>query len=147
MKLFQDNKSLYGVVVPVSALRSKKSLGVGEFLDLIPFADFCKKAGLKIIQLLPVNDSGTDKSPYSILSAVALHPLYLCLQIMPGAKKFEKEIKKMQAEENKKNRFDYEKILHEKVVLLHAMFNVEEESIIEDAKNGELAEWIQKILG
>ncbi|WP_024752561.1 4-alpha-glucanotransferase [Treponema phagedenis] len=144
MKLFQDNKSLYGVVVPVSALRSKKSLGVGEFLDLIPFADFCKKASLKIIQLLPVNDSGTDKSPYSILSAVALHPLYLCLQIMPGAKKFEKEIKKMQAEENKKNRFDYEKILHEKVVLLHAMFNVEEESIIEDAKNGELAEWIQK---
>ena len=80
-----DNKIefLTGTAIPVGALKTADSCGVGEFLDLIPFADFCKKAGLKLIQLLPVNDTGTESSPYSALSAFALHPLYISLKSLP----------------------------------------------------------------
>ena len=88
MKCSLPNQALCGTAVPVSALYSKKSCGVGEFSDLIPFADFCKKAGLHIIQLLPVNDNGTDSSPYNALSAFALHPLYICLDDIPDAHTF-----------------------------------------------------------
>lgn len=66
-----------GLAIPVSALQTENSLGCGEYLDLIPFANFCKKSNLSIIQILPVNDTGTESSPYSALSAFALHPLYI----------------------------------------------------------------------
>ena len=95
MKCSLPNQALCGTAVPVSALYSKKSCGVGEFSDLIPFADFCKKAGLHIIQLLPVNDTGTDSSPYNALSAFALHPLYICLDDIPDAHTFKAEIEKL----------------------------------------------------
>ena len=72
-----------GISVPVGALRTKKSFGIGEFLDIIPFADFCKKSSLKVIQLLPVNDTGTESSPYSALSASALHPIYISIEALP----------------------------------------------------------------
>eukprot|EP00184_Porphyridium_aerugineum_P006631 CAMPEP_0184698596 /NCGR_PEP_ID=MMETSP0313-20130426/5162_1 /TAXON_ID=2792 /ORGANISM="Porphyridium aerugineum, Strain SAG 1380-2" /LENGTH=962 /DNA_ID=CAMNT_0027157559 /DNA_START=424 /DNA_END=3312 /DNA_ORIENTATION=+ len=66
-----------GVAVPVFSLRSEQSMGVGEFLDLEYLIDWCKKTGLHIIQVLPVNDTGMDPSPYSANSVFALHPIYL----------------------------------------------------------------------
>lgn len=71
------NKKLTGVSVPLGALYTKDNPVIGEFPDLIPFADFCKDAGLSIIQLLPINDTGAQSSPYSGLSAFALHPMYI----------------------------------------------------------------------
>ena len=87
---------LTGTAIPLGAIKTKKSVGCGEFLDLIPFADFCKKAGLKIIQLLPVNDTGTESSPYSALSAFALHPLYASLEKLTEDDKILAKIKKLQ---------------------------------------------------
>ena len=63
-----------GVAVPVFSLRSESSFGVGEFLDLKPLADWGRNAGLKLIQLLPINDTsatGTwkDSFPYAAISA------------------------------------------------------------------------------
>ncbi|AIW89401.1 4-alpha-glucanotransferase [Treponema sp. OMZ 838] len=146
MKCSPLNQALCGTAVPVSALYSQKSCGVGEFSDLIPFADFCKKVGLRIIQLLPVNDTGTDSSPYNALSAFALHPLYICLDDIPEAHSFKAEIKKIRAAfepHTPVERFRYRDILHEKNVLLHAVFNKAESQIIADSQTGELAEWIQ----
>lgn len=73
----------HGVALPLSALRSKKSCGIGEFLDLLPLIDWCKKLKLDVIQLLPLNDSGSEPSPYSSLSSRALNPLYLSLHALP----------------------------------------------------------------
>ena len=146
MKCSLPNQALCGTAVPVSALYSKKSCGAGEFSDLIPFADFCKKAGLHIIQLLPVNDTGTDSSPYNALSAFALHPLYICLDDIPEAHIFKTEIKKIRTAfepHTPAERFRYRDILHEKNVLLHAVFNKAESQIIADSQTGELAEWIK----
>ena len=76
-----------GVAVPVFSLKSDNSFGVGEFLDLKLLADWCNKVGLKMIQILPINDTRTDGSwdnsyPYKAISTKALHPIYLNLDKM-----------------------------------------------------------------
>lgn len=73
-----------GVAIPVFSLRSERSFGTGEFADLKSLADWGKRVGLKLIQLLPINDTSAtltwkDSYPYSAISAFALHPLYLNL--------------------------------------------------------------------
>ncbi|MCQ2584249.1 MAG: 4-alpha-glucanotransferase [Treponema sp.] len=75
---------LTGTAVPLGALRTEKAACIGEYTDLKKLADFAKKSGLGLIQLLPVNDSGTQSSPYSALSAFALHPIYLSLESIEG---------------------------------------------------------------
>ena len=74
-----------GVVVPVFALRSEHSGGVGDFGDLRRMVDWAVLTGMKVIQLLPVNDTTTDgcwhdSHPYNITSCFALHPHYLDLE-------------------------------------------------------------------
>ena len=76
-----------GVAVPVFSLKTKNSYGTGEFLDLKYLADWCAKVGLKMIQILPINDTRTDDSwdnsyPYKAISTKALHPIYLNLYEM-----------------------------------------------------------------
>ena len=78
---------LTGVTVPLGALYTMDSPVIGEYTSLKPFADFCKTAGLGVIQLLPVNDTGTQSSPYSGLSAFALHPIYADISNIAGFKK------------------------------------------------------------
>ncbi len=79
------DRSFTGISVPVAALRTAAGCGAGEFADLPVLAAWCRSVGLDLVQLLPVNDTGADSSPYSALSAFALHPLYLHLQTVPGA--------------------------------------------------------------
>jgi len=74
------NKRLLGAAIPVGALRTRNGIGVGEFSDLIDFAHLCKKMRLGLIQILPVNDTGFESSPYSSLTAFGLHPLYLNIE-------------------------------------------------------------------
>ena len=76
-----------GVAVPVFSLRSSHSCGVGDFGDLRLLVDWAVATGMKLIQLLPVNDttascSWSDSYPYNIVSAFALHPQYLDLQAL-----------------------------------------------------------------
>uniref|UniRef100_A0A7S3QVA9 4-alpha-glucanotransferase n=2 Tax=Dunaliella tertiolecta TaxID=3047 RepID=A0A7S3QVA9_DUNTE len=76
-----------GTAVPVFSLRSQESIGCGEFLDLIKLVDFSERAGLRLVQLLPVNDTGVyntwwDSYPYSTLSVFALHPQYIALRAL-----------------------------------------------------------------
>lgn len=78
-----------GVAIPVFSLRTKSSFGVGEFTDLKLLADWCHKVGLKLVQILPVNDTtathtAADSYPYAAISAFALHPLYLNLSLVAG---------------------------------------------------------------
>ncbi len=73
----------HGINLPLSALRSHQSEGIGDFYDLIPLLHWCKKIGFNTLQLLPLNDSGQDPSPYNALSAYALHPIYLRLTELP----------------------------------------------------------------
>ncbi|MFA6915695.1 MAG: 4-alpha-glucanotransferase [Parachlamydiales bacterium] len=73
----------HGIVVPLFSLHTRHSCGIGEYLDLIPIIEWCSKVGLDVIQLLPLNDTGTDTSPYSSVSAMALNPIHISLQDLP----------------------------------------------------------------
>ena len=80
-----------GVVVPVFSLRSEHSYGVGDFGDLKRLVDWAALTGMKVIQILPVNDtteshSWSDSYPYNIVSAFALHPHYLDLEAFGSLK-------------------------------------------------------------
>lgn len=67
----------HGICVHLSSIRTKRSSGIGTYLDLFPLIDWCKNHKLDILQLLPLNDSGADPSPYNALSSIALDPIYL----------------------------------------------------------------------
>lgn len=77
----------HGIDLPLSALHSEHSCGIGEFFDLLPLIDWCQAVKLDVIQLLPLNQSGDDPSPYFALSALALNPLFLSLEKLPGVDK------------------------------------------------------------
>lgn len=123
-------KKRTGVVVPLSALYTKDSAACGDFLALKNLADFCEKAGFSVVQLLPVNDTGTQSSPYSGLSAFALHPLFIRINALPefeaalkGCKQFASAYKNFEKNFTYKRRFDYDAVVNEKNQLLHLLYN------------------------
>ena len=118
-----------GVAIPVFSLRSEKSFGVGEFLDLKPLADWGRDVGLKLIQILPVNDTTVtytraDSYPYAAISAFALHPIYLNLAAVADAKN-QKMLADMEPERRKLNSLDavdYETVIKAKLDFLKRIF-------------------------
>lgn len=118
-----------GVVVPVFALRSEHSFGVGDFGDLRRLVDWALLTGLKVIQLLPVNDTTTDgrwhdSYPYNIVSCFALHPHYLDLEQMGELhdKKRMTDYRRRQRELNALRYSDYEAVHRVKADYISELF-------------------------
>ena len=140
---------LTGIVVPLGALFTEGNNAIGEFPDLIPFADFCKKSGISVVQLLPINDTGTQSSPYSGLSAFALHPIYIRIQDIQNFDSLYKSDSKLKdlydsfiADNKYCLRYDYDNILNKKNEILLEIYNS-----TEIAKTGKpddsLSKWIK----
>jgi 4-alpha-glucanotransferase len=83
MDFAHKSRRLSGIVVPLSSIRSDSSPGCGEFPDLERFGDLASAWKCELLQLLPVNDSGTQSSPYFALSAFALNPIYIKIGDLP----------------------------------------------------------------
>ncbi|MGO8699357.1 MAG: 4-alpha-glucanotransferase [Limisphaerales bacterium] len=118
-----------GVAIPVFSLRSEKSFGVGEFSDLPQLADWARRAGLKLIQILPVNDTSSthtwqDSYPYASISAFALHPLYLNLDRLAGAKDqpLPQSLAAQRRQLNALPTVDYEAVMKAKLGFLRQIF-------------------------
>lgn len=77
-------KKRFGLVTPLFSIFSNKSTGIGEYLDLKLLVDWCLETGLTIIQLLPLNDTGVENTPYAAQSSFALDPVYLSLESLKG---------------------------------------------------------------
>jgi 4-alpha-glucanotransferase len=133
MRFAPLDRHFTGISVPVAALRTSAGCGVGEFADLVPLGTWCRGAGLDLIQLLPVNDTGTNSSPYSALSAFALHPLYLNLDALPGAARHEAEIADFRAHAPR-GRFSYPQTLAFKLSIIDAAFAENAKAIAADPK-------------
>ena len=75
-----------GVLMPLFSLRRESDAGIGDLLALEEWIDWAADHGVGFLQLLPVNAVGEDDSPspYSAISSVALEPLYLSLERVPG---------------------------------------------------------------
>jgi 4-alpha-glucanotransferase len=126
-----------GVSVPVFSLRSKNSFGVGEFTDIKLLVDWAAKTGMKLVQLLPVNDttathSWTDSYPYAAISAFALHPIYVNLDKVAG-KKFAdliKPLKKKQKQLNELAAVEYEEVMKFKLSVMKELYTLQKEEFL-----------------
>jgi 4-alpha-glucanotransferase len=72
-------KKIGGVLVPLFALRGENDLGIGDVGALREFIDWVAGIGFKLVQLLPINETGADNSPYNAISAMAIEPTTLHL--------------------------------------------------------------------
>lgn len=129
---------LNGVAVPVSALRSVGSCGIGEFKDLPLLGSWCRRIGIELIQVLPLNDTGWNASPYSAVSAFALHPVYVRLDDLPGVDAISREIRTFRQESAERARVDFDGVLSFKLTMLERLF---ESSA---GRDPELDRWIEK---
>lgn len=147
----QIPEKMTGIAVPLGAIYTKKNTVIGEFTVLPDFAKFCKKAGIQIIQLLPVNDTGTQSSPYSGLSAFALHPIYIDISKLPEfdllsdnkeiTKAYDSLIKDFPYSGT--SRYDYMGILNKKEELLLKIYETTEIAK-EKVPSKDLEKWIKK---
>ena len=129
LRVKEDTWRAAGVCVPVFSLRSSHSCGVGDFGDLRLLVDWAVATGMKVIQLLPVNDttyarSWSDSYPYNIVSAFALHPQYLDLQALGPLrdKKRMTAFLRQQGELNALSYTDYEAVQRVKMDYVRAVF-------------------------
>lgn len=118
-----------GVAIPVFSLRSSECMGVGEFADLKRFGDWAAATGLKMIQILPINDTTsshtwTDSYPYSAISVSALHPLYLRLGDLPYEMPadFRAAMDAVRNDLNARGEIDYEAVMTAKTGFLRAIY-------------------------
>ena len=142
------SKRLIGVVVPVGALRTKNGIGVGEFTDLVEFAGLCKKMRVHLIQILPVNDTGFESSPYFSLTAFGLHPIYLNIEALEEFKTagpaVKKRVKAAKKQFDMEVRFSHYHILKEKLEICLDIYNEKKSEIAKSAASGGLSAWIKK---
>ena len=80
---------LAGTLLPVFALRHEKDFGIGDTEAVRQAISFCAKQKLGLLQVLPINETGDDNSPYNAISSVAIDPVYLTLTPaqVPGLQK------------------------------------------------------------
>lgn len=133
MKFIHEKNRMAGMVVPLLALRKNKTAACGVFSELVSLGKTAKHWGLSLIQLLPLNDTGNGTSPYSALSAFALHPIYISLaevadtMISLGLPLLENDAKELVRADGAINRkfgqcarVSFEDVLQEKLAALRA---------------------------
>ncbi|MGB4845872.1 MAG: 4-alpha-glucanotransferase, partial [Ferruginibacter sp.] len=130
-----------GVAIPVFSLRRKNSFGVGEFTDLNLLADWAVATGLKLIQLLPINDTinthkDKDSYPYSAISAFALHPMYLNVEQLAGEEyaTILKPYAKQQKQLHDNAVLNYEAVMQIKTAAIKKIYLAEKEDFLSDIK-------------
>ena len=69
--------------MPLFALRRENDLGIGDLGALWEFIDWVAEIGFTLVQLLPINETGADNSPYTAISARAIEPT--TLHLAPGS--------------------------------------------------------------
>jgi 4-alpha-glucanotransferase len=129
LRLAEKTWRIAGVCVPVFALRSEHSCGVGDFGDLKRMTDWAVLTGMSVIQLLPVNDTTLshqwgDSYPYNIVSAFALHPHYMDLEQL-GTLKDKRRMtafRRQQRELNALGYSDYEAVDRVKMAYIREMY-------------------------
>lgn len=115
----------HGINIPLSAIHSKNSCGIGEFYDLLPLIDWCQKLKMDVIQLLPLNNSENDPSPYNASSSCALNFLNLSLHELPFLDKLPALKEKLKATTSlpKPSRINFSQVKNDKLTWLKAYFH------------------------
>ncbi len=125
-----------GIAIPVFSQRSEQGYGIGEFLDIKSLSDWASETEMKIIQVLPVNDTiatktWTDSYPYAAISVYALHPIYINIDAIAKfkRKKDQDQYNKERKALNKLSQVDFEQVLNGKFHFLQILFEQESTTI------------------
>lgn len=129
-----------GVGLPVFSIRTKKSFGVGDFEDMKLYIDWAAKVGLKLIQVLPLNDTiGThtdeDVLPYAAITAFALNPLFLHLPALgklPANHELAAEYKRLQPELNAKPLIEFLDVVNFKLRYARELYQLQKEKYLKN---------------
>ncbi|QTN32225.1 4-alpha-glucanotransferase [Akkermansiaceae bacterium] len=126
-----------GVAIPVFSLRSAEGCGVGEFADLKAMGDWAAATGLKMLQILPINDTTssktwTDSYPYSAISVFALHPIYLRLDEMSFPMVGDADFAEERISLNALQHVDYEAVMAVKWRVTREIFDTNHDAILRD---------------
>ena len=78
MKLSPDKK-LAGILCPVFSIRTEHDLGIGDTEGVREMIDWCHLHGFGVLQVLPINETSDDHSPYNAISSMALEPTTIVL--------------------------------------------------------------------
>src|SRR4051812_23682568 len=81
--ILSPERKIAGILAPLFALRSEHDLGIGDVATLRDFIDWSVENGFRMVQMLPINETGGDNSPYNAISANAIEPTTLYLA--PGS--------------------------------------------------------------
>ena len=87
------SKKRAGVSFPLSSILSEKSFGIGDIYSLECIGKWAFESGVSILQILPLNDLGFGRSPYSSISAFAIDPIYISLFLL-GINEISSDLKK-----------------------------------------------------
>src|SRR5436190_1422432 len=69
-----------GALIPLFSVPSSRSWGIGEIGDIASIVPWLDAAGIRILQLLPINEMPPgETSPYSALSAMAIDPQFITI--------------------------------------------------------------------
>lgn len=71
------DRPIAGILAPLFALRSPHDLGIGDTQCLRDLIEWAAALGFRLVQLLPINETGNDNSPYNAISSVAIDPATL----------------------------------------------------------------------
>jgi len=130
-----------GVAIPVFSLRTQNSLGVGEFTDIKHLVDWAKQVNMKLIQILPINDTTAthtwqDSYPYAAISAFALHPIYLNIEATAGSANHAvvMSVKKKQKELNELVDVDYEAVMKVKWAAVKELYAEQKKAMHQDVQ-------------
>jgi len=129
-----------GVNIQLSSLKSENSWGVGDLTDLNQLSDWASIVGLKMIQLLPLNDTTAshtiaDSYPYAPISVHALHLIILDVEAL--SKKFKIKLhSNIQQEANRLNAaatLEYPEVMNLKSEAIKIIFDHQFESFTKDS--------------
>ena len=119
-------KKIAGVLVPLFALRGEKDLGIGDLGALREFIDWIAEIGFTLVQLLPINETGADNSPYNAISSMAIEPT--TLHLAPGSPEdltrndFEQSFSEIDLADLRRGRVKYRQVKELKQRILEKAF-------------------------
>lgn len=120
---------LAGVAIPLFSLRRHGDAGCGDFAALEAFAPVAERMGMRIIQLLPLEDTtlygdSRDSYPYRPLASTVLNPIYIAVDQLPPLKdqQLEQELRAEAKRLCAQKTFDYTQVWQLKRRWLWASF-------------------------
>lgn len=127
MPEFSPDIRVAGVLIPVFAIRTDHDLGIGDTQGVVEFAQWAASHGLRALQILPVNETGADHSPYNILSSMAIEPSTVATHpsAIPDLRQadFEEIAARHDLAKLREGRVDYDGVKALKLELLRAAYD------------------------